>query len=95
MNFVIIGAGPAGVRAAETLRENDSLATVTLVGAEPGTILVLWQPAVEIVHRSRRRQRPEGASSKSTNFFSYRHSHSVRPAPDLRIDAIRNRGEAP
>ena len=36
MNFVIIGAGPAGVRAAETLRENDSLATVTLVGAEPG-----------------------------------------------------------
>jgi NADPH-dependent 2,4-dienoyl-CoA reductase/sulfur reductase-like enzyme len=36
MNFVIIGAGPAGVRAAETLRENDPQATITLVGGEPG-----------------------------------------------------------
>jgi len=36
MNFVIIGAGPAGVRAAETLRENDPNANITLVGGEPG-----------------------------------------------------------
>jgi thioredoxin reductase len=36
MKFVIIGAGPAGVRAAETLRENDPQATITLVGDEPG-----------------------------------------------------------
>jgi NAD(P)H-nitrite reductase large subunit len=36
MNFVIIGAGPAGVRAAETLRENASQANITLVGGEPG-----------------------------------------------------------
>ncbi|MBK6556909.1 MAG: FAD-dependent oxidoreductase [Comamonadaceae bacterium] len=42
MNFVIIGAGPAGGRAAETLRENDSLATVTLVGAETRSPLRAW-----------------------------------------------------
>jgi NADPH-dependent 2,4-dienoyl-CoA reductase/sulfur reductase-like enzyme len=36
MNFVIIGAGPAGVRAAETLRENDPKASITLVSGEPG-----------------------------------------------------------
>jgi len=36
MNFVIIGAGPAGVRAAETLRDNDPLASITLVSGEPG-----------------------------------------------------------
>ena len=36
MKFVIIGAGPAGVRAAETLRENDAEADITLVGGEPG-----------------------------------------------------------
>ena len=36
MDFVIIGSGPAGVRAAETLRENDPQATITLVGDEPG-----------------------------------------------------------
>lgn len=36
MKFVIIGAGPAGVHAAETLRENDPGADITLVGGEPG-----------------------------------------------------------
>jgi len=36
MNFVIIGAGPAGLHAAETLRENDSQASITLVAGEPG-----------------------------------------------------------
>lgn len=36
MNFVIIGAGSAGVRAAETLRENDPQASITLVSGEPG-----------------------------------------------------------
>ena len=36
MKFVIIGAGPAGVRAAETLRENDADADITLLGGEPG-----------------------------------------------------------
>jgi len=34
-NHLIIGAGPAGVVAAETLRELDPAATVTLVGDEP------------------------------------------------------------
>ncbi len=36
MRYVIIGAGPAGVRAAETLREVDSGASITLVSGEPG-----------------------------------------------------------
>jgi len=36
MNFVIIGAGSAGVRAAETLRENAPDASITLVSGEPG-----------------------------------------------------------
>ncbi len=36
MNFVIIGAGPAGVRAAETLRETSPDARITLVHGEAG-----------------------------------------------------------
>ena len=36
MNFVIIGAGPAGVRAAEALRENAPAAEITLLSGEPG-----------------------------------------------------------
>jgi len=35
MQHVIIGAGPAGVIAAETLKKIDPLATVTLIGDEP------------------------------------------------------------
>jgi NAD(P)H-nitrite reductase large subunit len=35
MNYVIIGAGPAGVTAAETLRKNDADANITLIGNEP------------------------------------------------------------
>lgn len=36
MNFVIIGAGPAGVRAAETLHESAPGANITLVSGEAG-----------------------------------------------------------
>jgi NADPH-dependent 2,4-dienoyl-CoA reductase/sulfur reductase-like enzyme len=36
MNFVIIGAGPAGVRAAETLRDSAPTSTITLVSGEAG-----------------------------------------------------------
>jgi NAD(P)H-nitrite reductase large subunit len=36
MDYVILGAGPAGVTAAETLRGLDRDARVTLVGGEPG-----------------------------------------------------------
>ena len=36
MKYVLIGAGPAGVRAAETLREEDPGASITLVSGEPG-----------------------------------------------------------
>jgi NAD(P)H-nitrite reductase large subunit len=36
MKYVIIGAGPAGVRAAETLRHEDSAGEITLVSGEPG-----------------------------------------------------------
>ena len=36
MKYVLIGAGPAGVRAAETLREEDSGASITLVSGERG-----------------------------------------------------------
>lgn len=36
MNFVIIGAGPAGVRAAEALRENAPSAQITLISGEAG-----------------------------------------------------------
>ncbi len=36
MKHVVIGAGPAGVRAVETLREHDARASITLVGGEPG-----------------------------------------------------------
>ncbi len=36
MKYVIIGAGPAGVRAAETLRHEDPRSEITLVSGEPG-----------------------------------------------------------
>lgn len=36
MKYVIIGAGPAGVRAAETLRQEDAIGDITLVSGEPG-----------------------------------------------------------
>lgn len=36
MDYVIIGAGPAGVRAVEALREEDSFGSITLVSGEPG-----------------------------------------------------------
>jgi len=36
MRYVIVGAGPAGVVAAETLRRRDSAGDVTLIGDEPG-----------------------------------------------------------
>ena len=36
MKYVIIGAGPAGVRAAETLRQEDATGDITLVSGEPG-----------------------------------------------------------
>jgi NAD(P)H-nitrite reductase large subunit len=36
MKHVVIGAGPAGVRAVETLREQDAGASITLVSGEPG-----------------------------------------------------------
>lgn len=35
MHYVIIGAGPAGVMAAETLRDRDPEADITLIGDEP------------------------------------------------------------
>ncbi len=35
MNYVILGAGPAGVTAAETLRSVDPTANITMVGGEP------------------------------------------------------------
>jgi NADPH-dependent 2,4-dienoyl-CoA reductase/sulfur reductase-like enzyme len=35
VDYVIIGAGPAGVVAAETLRQRDPAGTVTLIGEEP------------------------------------------------------------
>jgi NAD(P)H-nitrite reductase large subunit len=36
MKYVIVGAGPAGVRAAETLRHEDAKSEITLVSGEPG-----------------------------------------------------------
>ena len=36
MKYVIIGAGPAGVRAAEVLRQEDPSGDITLVSGEPG-----------------------------------------------------------
>jgi NAD(P)H-nitrite reductase large subunit len=36
MKYVLIGAGPAGVRAAETLRQQDPDGEITLVSGEPG-----------------------------------------------------------
>ena len=35
MNYVVLGAGPAGVTAAETLRSVDPSATITMIGGEP------------------------------------------------------------
>jgi NAD(P)H-nitrite reductase large subunit len=35
MNYVILGAGPAGVTAAETIRQNDKQGKITLIGGEP------------------------------------------------------------
>jgi NAD(P)H-nitrite reductase large subunit len=34
--YVVIGAGPAGVRAVETLREHDPKSSITMVSGEPG-----------------------------------------------------------
>jgi len=36
MKYVLIGAGPAGVRAAETLRQQDATGEITLISGEPG-----------------------------------------------------------
>ena len=36
MKYVLIGAGPAGVRAAETLRQQDPNGEITLISGEPG-----------------------------------------------------------
>ena len=36
MKYVLIGAGPAGVRAAETLRQQDPMGEITLISGEPG-----------------------------------------------------------
>ena len=36
MKYVLIGAGPAGVRAAEALRQQDPSGDVTLISGEPG-----------------------------------------------------------
>ena len=35
MNYVILGAGPAGVTAAETIRQTDKKGTITMIGGEP------------------------------------------------------------
>lgn len=35
MHYVVLGAGPAGVTAAETLRKHDKTAKITLLGGEP------------------------------------------------------------
>jgi NADPH-dependent 2,4-dienoyl-CoA reductase/sulfur reductase-like enzyme len=35
MNYVILGAGPAGVTAAETIRQVDKAGAITLIGGEP------------------------------------------------------------
>ena len=35
MHYVILGAGPAGVTAAETIRQSDSNGQITLIGGEP------------------------------------------------------------
>ena len=35
MEYVIVGAGPSGVIAAETLRRTDPGGSVTLIGGEP------------------------------------------------------------
>ena len=35
MNYVVLGAGPAGVTAAETLRSIDPNASITMIGGEP------------------------------------------------------------
>jgi len=35
MNYVILGAGPAGVTAAETIRSIDKSGSITLIGGEP------------------------------------------------------------
>ena len=35
MEYVIVGAGPAGVIAAETLRRTDLAGAITLIGDEP------------------------------------------------------------
>lgn len=35
MHYLVLGAGPAGVIAAETLRKHDKKATITLLGGEP------------------------------------------------------------
>ncbi len=35
MQYVIVGAGPAGITAAETLRKQDRSAVITVIGEEP------------------------------------------------------------
>ena len=53
MDYVIVGAGPAGVIAAETLAKTDS-GSVTLVGSEPeppgGFCIILRDAFSAVVH---------------------------------------------
>ena len=58
MKHVVIGAGPAGVRAAETLREHDPRASITLVSGEPGPALRAHGDPVHSGWTHRRGRRP-------------------------------------
>jgi len=43
MKHIIIGNGPAGVVAAETLRKNDAGASIMLIGDEPEPRIRGWR----------------------------------------------------
>ena len=43
MQHIIIGAGPAGVVAAETLRKADPDADITIIGDEPNHPIHAWR----------------------------------------------------
>ncbi len=86
MRHVVIGAGPAGVRAAETLREHDPGASVTLVSGEPGPPYA--RMAIPYILSGRiggdgavQRRNPDHFAERSIRYLN-RRALQVRAGPD-------------
>ena len=84
MQHVIIGAGPAGIIAAETLRRSDRRAEVTLVGDEPekpySRMAIPYLLAGNVAEEGTRLRHGEGHYE--------RHGIELRPGRAARVDPV-------